>query len=106
MQFKYLLISFIPIAVVSILIAKIGFQEQPWQFLFVLLIAYIIFRMSVAIVRLTNFSLWARKAGEIEIEFIENFKKKNPHESAKLGLDDIQIYYLYHYYSLKRLVKS
>ncbi len=106
MQLKYLLISFVPIVIVSLAIAKMEYFGSMIEVVILLIVTYIVFRLSVAIVRLTNFPIWAKKAGKLEIEFIENFKSKNPIESTRLGLDSVKIYYLYHYYSLKRLIKG
>lgn len=103
MQLKYSLISFIPVAIVSIVISKIKNFDSTIEILILLVITYIVFRLSVAIVRLTNFPIWAYKAGCIEIEYIENFIKNNPLESSRLGFDEVNIYYLYHYYALKRI---
>lgn len=107
MQAKYCLINFIPILLLALASIKLPYMiEHPLLLIMFIVMVYIVLRISVGIVKLSHYPIWANIASGKELEFIRSTLLNNPKIASDLGIKKSNVYYTYHYFLLKSNVEN
>lgn len=106
-QAKYCLINFIPILLLALASIELPYMiEHPLLLIIFIVMAYIVLRTSVGLVKISHYPIWANIASGEELNYIKITLANNPKIANALRIKESKVYYLYHYFLLKKNIEN